>query len=153
VKAVISVRSAHAGKAAGGNQTAAERSQPLDAVVSIGARCAYTAMAEPCERMFVVERINNIECTVDNDFIPQTGAGIDPGDARAATKAIIENRGFNAAKLAGVDYFICPSIFFLSGRHCDFLSHCVYHNCLAFYTEIAHKTQAKSVVDTTIPQS
>jgi hypothetical protein len=117
--------------------------------------------------MRIIERINNIECAIDSNFISQAGAGIDPRDARAAAKTVVEDGCFDAAELCGVAIlsvhanFFCPAVIrcpFVLRLSCRLITTATLRlgrdtRLFSFYTEISLKTQTKSVVDTSILKS
>src|SRR5665213_1926852 len=104
------------GQPAGGEQSAAKRSQPVSSAGGKWLRKRDAGMIQPGQSVLVVKCIANIHGPVDDYFVTKSRAGIYPCDPGSAPESVIHYRGFNASHLCVIGYFTVPVRKFLQGH-------------------------------------
>ena len=95
-------------QAASRQEAAAKRPQPFDALIGVRPRRRHAGMAEPGEAVLIVEGVHDVQCPIDDHFVSQPGACVDPRDSRALAQPVIENAGLDAAHLCGIAHAVLP---------------------------------------------
>jgi len=102
---VLCKRAAGVERAAANQQTAVEAANPLDAAMVRLLWSSDAAIRVPRERVAAIVGVGNIQAAIDHHLITQAAAGVDPRNANATPRAIVEHRRFNAAQLVRIDHW------------------------------------------------